>query len=128
MAAVESTSSRTDFGPQQHTSMVNSACLDLLLMEIVHAAQYASKKDLDDERDALFYRLDSLGFRVGQGLTERLSKDRPRFADALDVIKFICKEFWTVLFHKQIDNLKTNHRVCCDIAISFSYLGSIRVE
>lgn len=39
------------------------------------------------------------------------ARDRPRFTDNLDVIKFLCKDLWTVLFKKQIDNLKTNHRV-----------------
>lgn len=43
--------------------------------------------------------------------TSRFSRDRPRFADNLDVIKFLCKDLWTILFRKQIDNLKTNHRV-----------------
>lgn len=42
----------------------------------------------------------------------RFSRDRPRFTDALDVIKFLCKDLWTLVFKKQIDNLKTNHRVC----------------
>ena len=37
--------------------------------------------------------------------------DRQRFGDHLEVIKFICKEFWAELFQKQVDNLKTNHRV-----------------
>ena len=41
----------------------------------------------------------------------RFSRDRPRFVDTLDVIKFLCKDMWTLLFRKQIDNLKTNHRV-----------------
>lgn len=43
--------------------------------------------------------------------TSRFSRDRPRFADNLDVIKFLCKDLWTILFRKQVDNLKTNHRV-----------------
>lgn len=25
-------------------------------------------------------------------------------------MKFVCKELWTAVFRKQIDNLKTNHR------------------
>jgi hypothetical protein len=29
----------------------------------------------------------------------------------LEVIKFVCKDFWQVVFKKQVDNLKTNHRV-----------------
>lgn len=29
------------------------------------------RMDEDEERDAVFYRLESLGYRVGQGLVER---------------------------------------------------------
>jgi Transport protein particle (TRAPP) component len=43
----------------------------------------------------------------------RFSRDRPRFTDTLDVIKFLCKDLWMLVFRKQIDNLKTNHRVRC---------------
>lgn len=68
--------------------------------------------DEEETRDAVFYRLDMLGYRVGQGLVERFSKDRPRFTDTLDVIKFLCKEVWMLVFRKHVDNLKTNHRVC----------------
>ncbi|KAH8821518.1 transporter particle component [Xylogone sp. PMI_703] len=64
----------------------------------------------DEERDAVFFKLENLGYRVGQGLVERFSRDRPRFTDTLDVIKFLCKDLWMLVFRKQIDNLKTNHR------------------
>lgn len=30
--------------------------------------------------------------------------------DLLAIMKFICRDVWKLLFHKQIDNLKTNHR------------------
>lgn len=62
-------------------------------------------------KETVHYRLESLGYRVGMGLSERFSRDRPRFTDQLDVIKFLCKDLWMVVFKKQIDNLKTNHRV-----------------
>ncbi|KAK5077289.1 hypothetical protein LTR64_005230 [Lithohypha guttulata] len=61
-------------------------------------------------KDSVYFRLEKLGFRVGLGLSERFSKNRPRFSDHLDVIKFLCKDIWTIVFKKQIDNLKTNHR------------------
>ncbi|KAL9108940.1 MAG: hypothetical protein Q9227_006336 [Pyrenula ochraceoflavens] len=123
-----------------HATFLSASCLDLLLIEIVpmaeRLARHASgvdaevqhhgsaqtdgsltgasgmRTDGDDERvrDAMFWRLDSLGYRVGQGLSERFSRDRPRFTDDLDVIKFLCKDLWTIVFRKQIDNLKTNHR------------------
>jgi hypothetical protein len=41
----------------------------------------------------------------------RFSKDRPRMVEELDVVKFLCKDLWTLVFRKQVDNLKTNHRV-----------------
>lgn len=40
----------------------------------------------------------------------RFSRDTPRPTTPLDCIKFLCKDLWTLLFRKQIDNLKTNHR------------------
>jgi len=41
----------------------------------------------------------------------RLTKDTARFKDELDILKFVCKDFWTCVFKKQIDNLRTNHQV-----------------
>ncbi|OQD86195.1 hypothetical protein PENANT_c008G01575 [Penicillium antarcticum] len=96
----------------------SSSCFDFLLIELVPMAERMARdlategKDTEDEevRETTFFRLESLGYRVGQGLAERFSRDRPRFTDNLDVIKFLCKDLWTVLFKKQVDNLKTNHR------------------
>jgi hypothetical protein len=91
---------------------------------------------IDDEeaREAVFHRLEGLGYRVGLGIVERyvlctfiacihslaldmltfaftrFSRDAPRPTTPLDIIKFLCKDLWTLLFRKQIDNLKTNHR------------------
>ncbi|KAF9945934.1 Trafficking protein particle complex subunit 33 [Mortierella alpina] len=64
----------------------------------------------DEAMEAVYYKLEMIGFRVGERLIEKISKDRMRFTDNLDVVKFVCKEVWMFLFKKQIDNLKTNHR------------------
>lgn len=40
-------------------------------------------------------------------------RDRARLADSLEVIKFLCKDFWLAVFKKQVDNLRTNHRASC---------------
>ncbi|KAL6704651.1 hypothetical protein ACN47E_008048 [Coniothyrium glycines] len=66
--------------------------------------------DEEESREAVFHRLESLGYRVGLGVVERFSRDAPRPTAPLDAIKFLCKDLWTLLFRKQIDNLKTNHR------------------
>jgi len=54
--------------------------------------------------------LELLGFNAGYRLIERLAKDYPKFKDELDLLKFICKDFWVAVFRKQIDNLRTNHQ------------------
>ena len=33
------------------------------------------------------------------------------FSETLDAIKFICKDVWAACWDKQVDNLRTNHRV-----------------
>lgn len=54
--------------------------------------------------------MDAVGYRIGEQLAERYTQERPPMLEALDVLKFVCKEFWTELFHKSVDNLRTNHR------------------
>ena len=44
--------------------------------------------------------------------------------DALEIIKFMCKEFWLAVFKKQVDNLRTNHRVRTNRRV----VGSVRAE
>ena len=105
-----------------YATFLSQSCFDLLIIELVPLAERMARhfeesldgptiNDFDDKlRDGMYIRLESLGYRVGLGLSERFSRDRPRFTDNLDVIKFLCKDLWTLLFKKQIDNLKTNHR------------------
>uniref|UniRef100_A0A1I7XHY0 Ion channel n=1 Tax=Heterorhabditis bacteriophora TaxID=37862 RepID=A0A1I7XHY0_HETBA len=54
--------------------------------------------------------LESIGFRVGYVLAEKASKESPKLQTELEVVKFICKEFWSAAFGKQVDNLRTNHQ------------------
>lgn len=62
----------------------------------------------DDEN--VFFRTELYGFRVGAALAEVLSRDANRLVSQLDVLKFVCKDLWTAVYGKSIDNLKTNHR------------------
>lgn len=43
-------------------------------------------------------------------VNQSFSANKPRPTTPLDAIKFICKDLWILLYRKQIDNLKTNHR------------------
>lgn len=44
------------------------------------AVSASRKMDEDEERDAVFYRLEKLGYRVGQGLVERYVPPLPQSA------------------------------------------------
>jgi hypothetical protein len=99
-----------DLNSSSSPRLVSETCMDLFLIEMVDTVCRTTTTDGGDS-DAIFYKLETLGYAVGQRLVERFTKDRPRFVDTLDVVKFICKDLWTIMFKKQIDNLKTNHRV-----------------
>ena len=82
----------------------------------------------DEEEEGLRARLEAIGLHVGANITERCASyiilqsrthtDVPRlchgragFTDTLDIVKFLCKELWSTCWDKQVDNLRTNHRV-----------------
>ncbi|KAG7278658.1 hypothetical protein CRUP_014013 [Coryphaenoides rupestris] len=94
--------------------MADEVLFDFLHMEMVshvYKEQQSSKGELDSKDRAVCVSiLEGMGFRVGQGLIERMTRDSPSFKDELDMMKFICKDFWTQVFRKQIDNLRTNHQ------------------
>ncbi|WOL13622.1 trafficking protein particle complex subunit 6B [Canna indica] len=86
---------------------VAESCIEGVMIEMVSTycrRFYANKPDLAARR------IEAIGYQVGHQLIERYTMERPRFSDHLEAIKFICKDFWSQLFKKHIDNLKTNHR------------------
>lgn len=83
---------------------------NLIFLEI---CQNSIKLLGDDNSEAPFYKIENLGFEVGKKMMERILLKFPPhnpFSETIDIIKYICKEFWTSLFGKCIDNLKTNHK------------------
>ncbi|KAJ7990359.1 hypothetical protein DPEC_G00299480 [Dallia pectoralis] len=92
--------------------MADDVLFEFLHMEMVSHIykEQASRGEMDKDRATCVSALESMGFRVGQGLIERFTKDSPSFKEDLDVMKFICKDFWINVFRKQIDNLRTNHQ------------------
>ena len=66
-----------------YATFLNASCMDLLLIEMVPTAYRivaeleSSRKggkeevDEDEQKEAAFHRLETLGYRVGQGLVER---------------------------------------------------------
>ena len=75
-----------------YATFLNASCLDFLLIEIVPmahrtalasstTAQHGEKAaDEEEQRDTAYIRLESLGYRVGQGLVERYG---PHLRDCL---------------------------------------------
>lgn len=124
-----------DLAYNPHQKQVSSSCFDFLIIEIVPLAMRvvdeirekqkpmpsagAGQKsgpqppgtNKDGGDDDVYFRVEQYGYRLGRGLAEVFTRERGRFANQLDVMKFICKELWPLVFKKQIDNLKTNHRV-----------------
>lgn len=88
----------------------NQLMFNLIFLEICHES---IKSSSDAGSEEPFYKVEKLGFDVGKKVMQRnllrLPPQRP-FAETIDIIKYICKEFWTSLFGKTIDNLKTNHK------------------
>jgi hypothetical protein len=65
---------------------LSSSCFDFLLIELVPMAErlakdLATQENPEDEevRESTYFRLESLGYRVGQGLAERcVNRHAPR--------------------------------------------------
>ncbi|CAC5408869.1 trafficking protein particle complex subunit 6b-like [Mytilus californianus] len=87
--------------------MADEVILEYLHMEIVNYIYRSSEKP---DQDNCLSKLESIGYRIGQSLVERFTKDGTRFKDELDTMKFICKDLWNFVYKKQIDNLRTNHQ------------------
>lgn len=83
------------------TSSVSTLCL--CTCPFTHARRSATRTHREKD-------LDTVGFQVGQKLAERYSKDKGVFENDLAVITFLCKDFWTEVYGKQMDKLRTNHK------------------
>lgn len=62
---------------------------------------------MQDETD--YTALEYIGFNTGYRLIAQLTREVSRFNDELETIKFICTDFWTLVYKKQVDNLRTNN-------------------
>jgi hypothetical protein len=49
---------------------VNESCLEFLIMEMVDL-MYRSTADSENDKEAVYYKLEMLGYQVGQSLVER---------------------------------------------------------
>lgn len=99
-----------------NATFLSSSCLDLLLIELVPMAyrvtnelanadkvsEDAGTKESalqeDEERDAVFYRLEALGYRVGLGLVERYVGTFGSGGDAIEMGTYVAVCCWDLAF------------------------------
>eukprot|EP00055_Hartaetosiga_balthica_P010495 m.44917 g.44917 ORF g.44917 m.44917 type:complete len:174 (-) comp7192_c0_seq1:3906-4427(-) len=85
---------------------------EFLVSEVCKSSQLMHPEDQDKQSSMV----ESIGYRTGVALFERHTvhlgeqKQYTRFSDELDIIKYLCKDLWQLIFQKQVDNLKTNHK------------------
>eukprot|EP01023_Acetabularia_acetabulum_P003802 TRINITY_DN11580_c0_g1_i1.p3 TRINITY_DN11580_c0_g1~~TRINITY_DN11580_c0_g1_i1.p3 ORF type:complete len:174 (+),score=22.74 TRINITY_DN11580_c0_g1_i1:183-704(+) len=89
---------------QTRIPTVCESCLDFVNLELLR--HYAAQTSGAPPQASL----EAIGFRVGTQLAERYARDTARLSEQLEIIKFICKDFWSQVFGKNVDNLKTNHK------------------
>ncbi|KAI3618494.1 hypothetical protein CBS9595_002857 [Malassezia furfur] len=110
-----------------HDARIDRTCVELLHIEmaatLAASAAYQTRRANDmvaqlhvddaharippalssaDEAEMANARMEAVGAHVGGALMERYTLER---------VKFVCKELWMALWDKQVDNLRTNHRV-----------------
>jgi hypothetical protein len=78
--------------------------------ETIIKIKYSQESDANQTQSSKISTLEYIGFSTGYRLIERLTREMPRFKDELDTVKFICTDFWSSVFKKQVDNLRTNHQ------------------
>ncbi|KAJ4458038.1 putative transport protein particle component [Paratrimastix pyriformis] len=84
--------------------MCSAACLELMHAEMV--SYFLSARET---RESAQKEMERLGFRVGQKLAERYTKDYGRITEPMEVLRFIFSDFWPVVFSKPPDSLTTNN-------------------
>ncbi|GJQ78349.1 hypothetical protein Trydic_g22177 [Trypoxylus dichotomus] len=90
--------------------MADETIFEFLHAEIVNYIITQNEVKNKESKDEDLSDLEYIGFATGFKIIERLTKEMPRFKDELDTMKFICTDFWTAIYKKQIDNLRTNHQ------------------
>lgn len=99
---------------------VSSLMLEYLISSVIRYSIDININTFGQEEfnEKSFYTIEQIAFDMGQRIMEKLLIiQRVFLVDTLDIFKFLCKDFWTLIFQKQIDNLKTNHKVIIKLLI-----------
>lgn len=63
----------------------------------------------------VYYKVEQYGFSIGLRLAEILiyknsNNEILKNLELLNIMKFVCRDVWKLIYGKQMDNLRTNHR------------------
>eukprot|EP00730_Choanoeca_flexa_P012129 TRINITY_DN3378_c0_g1_i1.p1 TRINITY_DN3378_c0_g1~~TRINITY_DN3378_c0_g1_i1.p1 ORF type:complete len:166 (+),score=23.41 TRINITY_DN3378_c0_g1_i1:86-583(+) len=83
---------------------VSSSSFELLFAEILRYS-----RNVFPEHEQSKQLVKSIGQRTGRPIFEVHTATTARFKNELDMVKLVCKEVWTKIYLKGIDNLRTNH-------------------
>lgn len=87
--------------PPLEDVMLRSGGVDILLDDAA----------IQDENS--IFRIESYGYEIGTKLADCLiymkNDGNIKISQPLDIMKFICRDVWKLLYSKQMDNLRTNH-------------------
>lgn len=89
---------------------MDDTLFEFLHSEVVNYVLDQNELNNKDTKEDDLSNLEYIGFSTGYKIIERLTREMPRFKDELDTMKFICTDFWSAVYKKQIDNLRTNHQ------------------
>ncbi|XP_008195502.1 trafficking protein particle complex subunit 6b [Tribolium castaneum] len=90
--------------------MSDDTLFEFLHSEVINYFVSRNEDQNAEGKDEDLSAIEYMGFSTGYRIIERLTKEMPRFKDELDTMKFICTDFWSAIYKKQIDNLRTNHQ------------------
>lgn len=87
--------------PTWSTRQVSESLFDFLHWEMIAYWTKQLNHTLRGEEARLIAKkihgkIEGMGFQIGQRYVERYSKDHPLQEQPLDMVKFMCKEFWSV--------------------------------
>lgn len=98
---------------------INALCFDYLLMELVPLSKRTELSQTIngqmEKMELVDHKGQEIGYELGKELAEYLlyikNEGNLNILETLDIMKFVCRDVWRLLYLKQMDNLRTNHRV-----------------
>mmetsp|Transcript_14405 Transcript_14405/g.35115 ORF Transcript_14405/g.35115 Transcript_14405/m.35115 type:complete len:200 (-) Transcript_14405:183-782(-) len=98
-------SSTAEPSPIREKREVAYSALRFTHFELIELCRRSCRGDSKKARG----KMEAIGVQIGARLAERYTSVLARLTEQLDIIKFICKEFWISIFRKQADKLQTNY-------------------